>query len=114
MFIIFLDSGGVKHHTDHLGDSAGGKVVGELGTDDTAVAVGAGDLAPDDSALLAALVSLLGLVDVSDTLADVESGVLLGLDTLDSEEGGAHVLVSLASLVAEEDSASVKSRHYCM
>ena len=113
MFIIFLDSGGVKHHTDHLGDSAGGKVVGELGTDDTAVAVGAGDLAPDDSALLAALVSLLGLVDVSDTLADVESGVLLGLDTLDSEEGGAHVLVSLASLVAEEDGASVKSRHFC-
>ena len=83
--------------------------MGELCTDDTAVAVGASDLAPDDSALVALLVSLLGLVDVGHTLAEVEGGVLLSLDTLDSEEGGAHVLVSLASLVAEEDSASVKS-----
>ena len=87
--------------------------MGELGADDASVTVGAGDLAPDDSALVAALVSLLGLEDVSDTLADVELGVLLGLDTLDSEEGGAHVLVSLASLVAEEDSAGVESRHFC-
>ena len=83
----------------------------ELGADDTSVAVGTGDLAPEDSLLVARLVSLLGLVDVSDTLADVELGVLPGLDALDSEEGGARVLVSLASLVAEEDSTSVKSRH---
>ena len=108
-----LDSGGVQHHTDHLGDGAGGEVVSELCADNAGVAVGTGDLAPEDSLLVAGLVSLLGPVDVSDTLADVELGVLPGLDTLDSEEGGACVLVSLASLVAEEDSTSVESGHFC-
>ena len=86
----------------------------ELCTDNTTVTVGAGDLAPNDPALVALFVSLLGLVDVGHTLAEIEGSILLGLDALNSEEGGAHVLVSLASLVAKEDGAGVKSGcHLC-
>ena len=42
--IIELDARGVHHHTDLPADGLGGEVGLELGTDDTGVAVRAGDL----------------------------------------------------------------------
>ena len=59
---------GVKHDSDAGAEALGWQVVVELRSDDTAVAVRAGDLAPDDSDL-AALSFFRGSVDECDALS---------------------------------------------
>ncbi|KAI3484871.1 hypothetical protein L1887_51925 [Cichorium endivia] len=81
-----LDARGVEHDANAGSEGLGRDVVRELGTDDTRVAVRAGDAAPDD-ADLAATHLLGGLVDVGDALAKVELGLLGLLNTLDLDEG---------------------------
>jgi hypothetical protein len=78
---------GPTDHTGELGNGSGGKVRSELGADSSSLAVGAGDLAPDDALALNAAVrrradgwksnslvgsGLLDLVDVGNALAEVE------------------------------------------
>lgn len=62
-----LDGRGVEHHAARGTEDVRGKVRGELGLDNTRVAVGAGDTAPDDADTRAVDLAL-GLVDVGDTL----------------------------------------------
>lgn len=63
---------GVEHDANRGAERLGGERGGELGADDTRVAVRAGDLAPDDADLGAA--DLLGAtVNVGDLLAEVEA-----------------------------------------
>lgn len=104
-----LDARGVEHDTNASSESLRGDVVGELGTNDTRVTVRAGDAAPDD-ADLGATNLLGGLVDVSDTLAEVELGLLGLLDTLDLDEGGVALGNALRALVAHDPSLDVKTR----
>jgi len=47
--------------------------------------------------------------DEGDALAEVERRVLLGIDTLDLDEGGVVVLVAQASLVAEDGTVDVEA-----
>lgn len=83
--------------------------MGELGTNNTRVAVSSRDAAPQDADLGAT--NLLGcLVDVGDTLAEVELGVLGLLDTLDLDEGGVALGDALRALVAHNPSLNVKTR----
>lgn len=66
-----------------------GHILVELGTDAAIVSVGADDLAPHglqaglDSGVLGHATTVLGLVDVHATLADVEATVLFPLAALD-------------------------------
>lgn len=61
----------------------------------------ASDSAPDD-AEVRALPLLASLVDVSDPLAEVKLGLLLGVHPLDPQERGVILLVSLAASVSED------------
>lgn len=87
----------------------------ELGANDAGIAVRPGDLAPDDLYKLSApnssyqnfcipypdlgaLDLALRTVDKSDALAEVESGVLGGVDTLNLDQRGVRVGVALATL----------------
>ena len=109
-----LESARVHHDAEGTRDGLGGKVVTEHGSDDTAVTVDAGDGAPDSTALAAGLLaSLLCLVDIGDTLAEIVAGVLLAVDTLDTDESLSLILVTHATLVTKENSTGVKtSLHY--
>ena len=106
-----LDARGVEHDTDTSSESLGRDVVGELGTNNTRVAVRAGDAAPDD-ADLGATNLLGGLVDVSDALAEVELGLVGLLNTFDLDEGGVALGDALRALVAHDPSLGVKTRHF--
>lgn len=59
------------------------------------------DLAPDASKVCA-LLQCLGLVDVRQTLAGIEVGLLLGHDAIDLDERSVVCLVGLGALVAED------------
>lgn len=83
--------------------------MGELGADDTRVAVSAGDATPEN-ADLGATNLLGGLVDVCDALAEVELGILGLLDTLDLDEGGVALGDALRALVAHDPTLDVKTR----
>ncbi len=58
---------------------------------------------------MAALDLALGVVNVRDTLAEVEVGSLAVVDALDAEKRGGGLLRTLAALVAENDGLGVQS-----
>jgi len=91
---------GVEHDTNRSTKRLGGKGSAELGTDDTRVAVRAGDLAPNDADLGAADL-LLALVDVGYSLAEVEVGGVGVVNTLNLDQTGLGVGDVPATLVAE-------------
>ena len=70
----------------------------ELGTDSTVGSVGTHHLTPDHSELRAGH-GLLGLVDISNLLAKVESAALLIVHAVQGEEGG--VVVGVGETSAE-------------
>jgi len=82
-----LNPAGVEHDAHGGAQAAGGQVLPELGADGSAVAVLAGDLAPD-AAEVGALLQGLGLVDEGQLLALVELGLLGALHALDADDGG--------------------------
>jgi hypothetical protein len=85
--------GGVEHDSHRRTESASREVAGKLGAASTVGAVGTGDLAPDH-AVLGAVLQGARLVDVRNTLAKVERGLLLGVDALKLQKAG--VLVTRA------------------
>ena len=99
---------GVKHHSDGVAHGARGEVLHELAANETTLAVGGGDLAPDGLVVDASLGVLL-LVNESNALAVVEGGRLAVLAVLDSDQSGVLFLGALASLEAGEDALGVKS-----
>merc|ERR1719476_26091 len=99
---------GVKHDANSGADSSEWEVLGELGADESRLAVGGGDLAPD-ALVVEAGFGVLGLVDELNTLAVVPSGTSAVLDTLDVEEGGIVLLAALSPLESHEDGLGVKS-----
>lgn len=104
----FLHTGGVEHNADSATDRLGREVPGELASDDAVGSVGAADAAPVDSELGA--IALGGaLSNEGDALAEVEVGLLLGIDAGDLDEGGRVVLGAEATLVAEDGAAYVQS-----
>lgn len=104
-----LDARGVEHDADTGSESLRRDVVRELGTNDTRVTVRAGDASPDDTDL-GATDLLGGLVDVSDTLAEVELGLVGLLDTLDLDEGSVALGHALRALVTHDPTLDVKTR----
>lgn len=102
----------VKHDAHGLADGGCGQVVAELCLDDAGVSVGCDDLAPHDAVagLCAGGRLLLGgrLVDVRDSLADVEGRLLARVDALDQEARLLHVLVLQVALVADVDRLAVQ------
>ena len=72
----------------------GGKVGLELGTDYTAVTMGPADLTPNASVVRPILLNL-GLVNVSQLLPQVPGNLLLGVHSLDLNQGCVWVLVGL-------------------
>lgn len=101
-----LDVGRVEHDSDRRAKGLGGKVVSESSSDNTRVAVGSGDLTPDDSDLGTSDL-LGGSVDVSNSLSNVELGLFGGSNTLDLDERDVRVNDSFASLVRDVLSLNV-------
>lgn len=104
-----LDARRVEHDANTSGESLRRDVVCELGTNNTRVTVGTGDATPDDADL--GTTDLLGgLVDVGDTFAEVELGLVRLLDTLNLDERGVAPSDALRALVAHDPSLDVKTR----
>jgi len=84
--------------------------VGELCTDDTAVAVSVDDLTPHDALLAVGAGALgLGLVNVGNTLAKIETSILGSVHTLNANKSLGLILIPLATTVAKENSAGIES-----
>ena len=98
---------GVEHDAEGAAHGTRRKVPLEGGTDNTALAVGGDNLAPDGLVLQAGLGVVL-LVDVRDALAVVPSAGLAVLAALDVDEGSVVLLRPLASLETHENALGVK------
>ena len=104
-----LDGGREEHDSGAGTERVGGHVGRELGLDDTRVSVRPRDTSPHHSDLGTGNLPL-GLVDVSDTLSEVELSGLLVLNALDLDESGVGSRVPLCSLVTENTSLDVETR----
>lgn len=94
---LFLDVRWVQHHSDGSTEGLWRQVLLEVGSDNTVVTVGFGDLTPDDSDLGTS--DLLGSsVHVGDSLTKVESGILRGMNTVDLNQRGVWVDYALGTL----------------
>lgn len=88
---------------------AWGEVVGELGLDETGVAVAAGDLAPDGLVVGTSLF-VLSFVDIGDTLSVVESAGLGVVAALNLEESLLDYLPTLSTLETNKGGFLVQSK----
>jgi len=110
-----LNPGRVKHDADSLADGLGGEVLGELGSDGAASAMGTRHFAPDDPKLVSFVIRsgnagwLLSLVNVGTLLAEVKVSVAATRHSLKSEECGVLMLTAQSTLVASEDGFDVKT-----
>lgn len=107
----FLDSAWIEHHTDLASNSLWWQILSELGADNAYTAMGTGDLAPD-YAIIATLFQSLCLVNICQSLSEVELSLSLGLDSCNLDKGCVRVLIGLATLVAEEVPRYVKSNTF--
>lgn len=96
----YLDVGRVQHNSHRSTESLGGQVLDEVGSDQAVVAVGSGNLTPDHSDLRATDL-LLGSVNVGNSLAQVELGVLGSVNTLNLDQGDVGVGHALGTLVRD-------------
>ncbi len=101
-----LDVRRVEHDSERRAERLGRQVVSESGSDGARVTVSSDDLAPDDSDLGASNL-LVGSVDVSHSLSEVELGLLGVGDTLNLDERHVGVNNTLASLVRQVLSLNV-------
>lgn len=104
----YLDLAREKHDSNGTTERLGRQVSGELSLNRATVSVVSGDLAPNGSDLGTSL-QRLGLVDVSNSLAQIELSVLLGVDTLDLQDGVIGLLVTLTLRVTSHNSLGVES-----
>ena len=102
----------IKHHPTLSAQALGWERLSELSSNSTTAAVRAGDLSPNTSefgwSVWSSLLRL-SLVDVSDSLSQIERSLFLALDTFDFEERSLMVSVALASLVVDNLALHVKS-----
>jgi hypothetical protein len=101
-----LNTGRVEHDSDGGSEALGRQVLGEFGTDGTRVSMGAGDTTPNASDFRSVDIPVSS-VDIGNTFSEVEFGILGDTDTLDLEERGVLVDVSLGSLEASDFSLGV-------
>jgi hypothetical protein len=100
---------GVEHDSEGGADGSWGKVVSELGADESGVSVGGDHLAPDGLVRLAGGGLSLGSVHIGDALAVVPGGRLAVLASLNFHESLIFFLGSLATLESHKKCLSVKS-----
>lgn len=104
-----LDVGWVQHDSNRSTEGLRRQVLLEVGSDNTVATVGSGDLSPDDSDLGAS--DLLGSsVHVSDSLTQVELGVLWVGDTVNLNQRDVWVGDALRTLVGDVLTLNV----YCL
>lgn len=95
-----LDVGWVQHDSNRSTEGLWWQVLLEVGSDNTVVTVGSGNLTPDNSDLGTS--DLLGSsVDVSNSLTQVELSVSWSLDTFDLNQGDVWVGNALRTLVGD-------------
>lgn len=107
--IDILDVAWVQEHTHRGAKCSRGNVVAELRAHNTVVAVRPGNTTPDHTVLLATGL-VRGLVDVGNTLAKVELGVLGVFDTLNLDQRHVGVHRALAAPVTHDPALAVKTR----
>lgn len=103
---LFLYRRGVQHDANRSTERLSRERGSKLGADNARVAVGTGDLAPDNADLGAPNL-LLAPVDEGNLLAKVEVGGLGVIDTFDLNQAGARVGVVTRALVAQVTSLDV-------
>lgn len=99
---------GVEHDSELSTHGLWWKVSSELCSNSSIVSVSLDDSAPDHSEFGVSS-CVLGLVDVSDSLSEVEGSILLVINSLDFKESELFILNTQASLEASEDSLGVES-----
>jgi len=105
---VSFESVGIQEDSNSASDSSGRKVVLESSDDDTVVTVSSGDLTEDGS-VFSVVLQGLGLVDVSNSLTEVERSVVGIIDTLDLQQSLVFVLDDLGSSKTEEDRLNPQS-----
>lgn len=108
LIAIPLDVGWVQHDSDRSTEGLWWQVLSEVGSDNTVVTVGSGDLTPDDSDLGTSDL-LVASVDVGNLLTQVELGVLWRVHTVDLDQGGVWVDQVLGTLVGQVLTLNVQS-----
>lgn len=108
-FICSEGSVGVEHDADLAAHVAWGQVVGELGLDETGVAVAGSDLSPDGLVVGTSLF-VLSFVDISDTLSVVEAAGLGVVAAFNLEESLVLGLPTLSTLETNKGGFLVQSK----
>jgi len=108
-----LDSGGVEHlirikasstkayHTEASTEAARRQSIAKLGANGARIAMDTGNLADDASALAAILISLLGTINKSNTLAQIPYGFFGAVYVLELKKRRLGRLRVLSALVAQ-------------
>jgi len=96
-------------HDSHFGShSLAWKIFAEISSDDASVSMSAHDLAPVNS-ILGIIYGILGLLNVSNSLAHVPSGTGLILALIDAQQSLMHVLSNSIPSESGKDSSLVQS-----
>jgi len=95
------------YHAKHGSHGGRGKVGPELGSNASAVSVDPSNLSPDDT-ITGPVDSAQSTVDVGNTFAEVELGLLLGFDIFELEKAGVVPLHALTTLESDEAGTDVK------
>lgn len=103
-----LNSGRIQEAADAGSDGVGRQRLPELAADHAGASVGPRHLS-ENHPVVGPLLQGLGLVDVGKPLPQVKVCLLLGLDSLQLDQGGVVVLVDLGPLEAKELSGDVQS-----
>lgn len=103
-----LDVGWVQHDSHGSTEGLWRQVLLEVGSDNTVVTVGSGDLTPDDSDL-GTSDFLVASVNVGNLLTQVEFGVLRRVHTVDLDQRGVWVDQVLGTLVGQVLTLNVQS-----
>lgn len=96
------------YDADSSAKSLGRQVVAETSTNDTVGTVDTSNATPDDTELATVLFSL-GVVDVSNTLAEIEASIVSGLNTFNLEERNVGVLVVLGTGETQDTALGVQT-----
>lgn len=109
-FIILdpLDTGWEEHNADGTTKSLTREVGCKLGADCTVGTVCTGDLTPDCTVLGTLGVTVLDLVDVSNALTKVETGIFLGLDVFELKDSSVGLGVCLVTGVCLDNTLDVE------
>lgn len=98
----------ITYNTNGSTKDLGRQVLAETSTNDTTGTMGASNTAPDNTELATILFSL-GMVDISNTLAEIETSIVSGLNTFNLEKRNVGILVVLGASETQDTALGVQT-----